>query len=204
MKLPENRLLAAAQRLRATPPPGTGARLVEKAEARALVDIAYTSIDSPLGKLLAAATRKGLVLLSFPNEPEEAVLEDLAARVSPRILLAPARLDPYRRELDEYFEGKRRQFDLPLDWFLIRGFHRDVLRVTSAIPYGRVLTYTEVAVRAGSPRASRAAGNALGANPIPIIIPCHRVIRTGGALGGYGGGLPVKRQLLGLEGALPA
>jgi methylated-DNA-[protein]-cysteine S-methyltransferase len=124
--------------------------------------------------------------------------------VSPRILEVPGRLDPYRRQLDEYFEGRRHDFDLPLDWQLIRGFHRDVLRITKKIPYGSVLTYAQVAARAGSPLASRAAGNALGSNPIPIIIPCHRVIRTGGGLGGYGGGLPVKRLLLNLEGAISA
>jgi methylated-DNA-[protein]-cysteine S-methyltransferase len=125
-------------------------------------------------------------------------------RISPRILRAPARFDAVARELAEYFAGRRRSFDAELDWSLIGPFGRRVLGVTAAIPYGGVLSYTEVAVEAGSPRGSRAAGNALGSNPIPIVIPCHRVLRIGGALGGYGGGLERKRWLLELEGALQA
>ena len=124
------------------------------------------------------------------------------ARVSPRIVEAPAQLDPIRRELDEYFDGRRHEFELPLDWTLVGPFGRRVLGATAEIPYGGVLTYTEVATEAGSPRGSRAAGNALGANPIPIVVPCHRVLRSGGALGGYGGGLQRKQFLLELEGAL--
>ena len=130
------------------------------------------------------------------------MLEALAERISPRLLEAPARLDPVRRELDEYFAGKRQQFDLELDWQLTSGFRQQVLRETAAIPFGETRTYMEMAASAGSPRAHRAAGSALGANPIPIIVPCHRVLRSGGGLGGYGGGLDVKRELLTLEGVL--
>ena len=139
--------------------------------------------------------------LAFPEEGIDSVLERLALRVSPRIVEAPAPLDPVRRELEEYFAGRRRRFDVPLDWSLTRAFGRKVLRATSAIPYGDVLSYTEVAAEAGSPRGWRAAGNALGSNPIPIVIPCHRVLRSGGNLGGYGGGVERKRWLLELEGA---
>jgi len=130
------------------------------------------------------------------------VLEALALALSPRIVETPAPLEPVRRELEEYFAGRRRRFEISLDWTLIGGFRRRVLRATSEIPFGGVLSYGEIAAEAGSPRGSRAAGNALGANPIPIVIPCHRVLRSGGALGGYGGGLERKRLLLELEGAL--
>ena len=179
-------------------------RLAERAAAEGLADVSYTAADSPFGSLLVAATRRGLVRLAFPEEEIDSVLERLARRVSPRIVQAPAPLDPVRRELEEYFAGRRRGFELPLDWSLIGPFGRKVLRVTSAIPYGGVLSYAEVAAEAGSPRASRAAGNALGSNPIPIVIPCHRVLRSGGALGGYGGGVERKRWLLELEGARQA
>jgi methylated-DNA-[protein]-cysteine S-methyltransferase len=152
--------------------------------------------------MLLATTGRGVVRLAFPEESADSVLEVLARRVSPRIVEAPAPPDSMARELDEYFSGRRREFELPLDWTLIGPFGRRVLRVTSEIPYGGVLSYAEVAADAGSPRGSRATGNALGSNPIPIVIPCHRVLRTGGALGGYGGGLDRKRWLLELEGAL--
>ncbi|MEA2646457.1 MAG: methylated-DNA-[protein]-cysteine S-methyltransferase [Chloroflexota bacterium] len=180
------------------------AGLRARAEEAGLVDIAYASIDSPLGTLLAMATRRGLVRLAYPANDFDTVLEDMAARVSPRIMEAPARLDGARRELDEYFHGRRTRFDLPLDWSLIHGFGVAVLKQTSRIPYGSVATYREVAIRAGSPLAARAAGNALGANPIPIVIPCHRVLHSGGGLGGYTGGLDKKELLLRLEGVLPA
>jgi methylated-DNA-[protein]-cysteine S-methyltransferase len=140
------------------------------------------------------------VRVAFPEEELDSVLERLALRLSPRIVEARAPLDPVRRELDEYFAGRRREFDVDLDWSLIGPFGRRVLRVTSEIPYGGVLSYAEVAAEAGSPRGSRAAGNALGSNPMPIVIPCHRVLRSGGHLGGYGGGLERKRWLLDLEG----
>ncbi|HEX4437880.1 MAG TPA: methylated-DNA--[protein]-cysteine S-methyltransferase [Solirubrobacteraceae bacterium] len=180
------------------------ARLAEQADSEDLLDIAYAPVDSPFGTLMAAATGRGLVRLTFPEEHTDAVLERLAARVSPRILEAPRRLDPVRRELDEYFTGTRRAFEIPIDWALVGTFARRVLGAAAAIPYGNVLTYTQVAGKAGSPRGSRAAGNALGSNPIPIVVPCHRVLRLGGALGGYAGGLDRKRWLLELEGALRA
>ncbi len=177
-------------------------RLAERAAAEGLADIAYARVDSPFGALTVASTRRGVVRLAFPEEPVDAVLARLASRVSPRIVEAPSRLDGVRRELDEYFGGDRRGFEMALDWTLIGPFARRVLGETSAIPYGGKLTYAEVAGRAGSPRGSRAAGNALGSNPIPIVIPCHRVLRTSGALGGYAGGLERKRWLLEHEGAL--
>jgi methylated-DNA-[protein]-cysteine S-methyltransferase len=177
------------------------AQLAERADSEGLLDIAYAALDSPFGTLVAAATGRGLLRLTFPEERTDAVLERLAARVSPRILEAPRRLDPVRRELDEYFAGRRRSFELPIDWSLVGPFARRVLGAAAAIPYGSALTYTQVAGQAGSQRGSRAAGNALGSNPIPIVVPCHRVLRTGGALGGYAGGLERKRWLLDLESA---
>jgi methylated-DNA-[protein]-cysteine S-methyltransferase len=177
-------------------------RLANRAAAEGLADVSYGPVDSPFGTLLAATTRRGLVRVAFPEEDLDSMLEHLARRLSPRIVEAPALLDQARRELEEYFSGRRRKFDLALDWTLVGPFGRKVLTVTSEIPYGGVLSYAEVAADAGSPRGSRAAGNALGSNPIPIVIPCHRVLRTGGALGGYGGGLERKRHLLELEGAL--
>jgi methylated-DNA-[protein]-cysteine S-methyltransferase len=179
-------------------------RLAERAAREELLDVSYTTIDSPFGPLLAASTERGLVRLAFPEESEDSVLERLSARISPRILRSPARFDGVARELDEYFAGRRQGFETDLDWSLIGPFGKRVLGVTAAIPYGSVLSYIEVATEAGSPRGSRAAGNALGSNPIPIVIPCHRVLRSGGALGGYGGGLERKRWLLELEGALQA
>lgn len=177
-------------------------RLSERVAEQGLADVSYAPVDSPFGELLLAASDQGLLRLAFPEEDADCVLERLAARVSPRIVEAPARLDRMRRELDEYFDGRRREFELPLDWTLVGPFGRRVLGATAQIPYGRVLTYTEVAAEAGSPRGSRAAGSALGANPIPIVVPCHRVLRRGGALGGYAGGLRRKQFLLELEGAL--
>ena len=177
--------------------------LTERAEAEGLLDVAYATVDSPLGRLLVAATPKGLVRLGFPTEDHEDVLDQLARRVSPRVLEAPARLDEVRRELDEYFEGRRTRFDVKLDWVLTgKGFRHDVLRNTAHIPYGRTSTYMEMATKAGNRKAYRAAGNALGSNPIPVVVPCHRVLATSGGLGGYGGGLDVKEGLLRLEGAL--
>ena len=194
-----------------TPPPvrgldpaGAVRRAAARADAEGLVDVAYAEVASPLGTLVAAATPRGLVRLAYeePGGGLDVVLERLAARVSPRILESPARLDEVRRQLDDYFEGRREDFDVPLDWALATGFTRRVLEVTAAIPFGAVSTYLEVAAGAGSPKATRAAGNALGANPIPIVVPCHRVLRTGGGLGGYTGGLDRKERLLALEGVL--
>jgi methylated-DNA-[protein]-cysteine S-methyltransferase len=177
-------------------------RMSERAASEGLADVIYAPVDSPFGTLHAATTKRGLVRLAFPEEGLESVLGRLARQLSPRIVESPATLDPVRRELEEYFTGRRRAFDLALDWALIAPFGRRVLRMTAAIPYGGHLSYAEIAAEAGSPRGARAAGNALGANPIPIVIPCHRVLRSGGALGGYGGGLDRKRYLLELEGTL--
>jgi methylated-DNA-[protein]-cysteine S-methyltransferase len=176
-------------------------RLTERIVADGLADIDYAPVESPFGTLYAASTHRGLVRLAFPEESLDEFLERLARKLSPRIVAAPASLDSVRRELDEYFSGRRRAFDLALDWALITPFARRVLRKTAAIPYGGHLSYAEVAAEAGSPRGARAAGNALGSNPIPIVIPCHRVLHSGGGLGGYGGGLDRKRFLLELEGA---
>ncbi|MGI8512359.1 MAG: methylated-DNA--[protein]-cysteine S-methyltransferase [Solirubrobacteraceae bacterium] len=176
------------------------ATLAARAEEEGLVDLAYAELDSPLGTLVAAVSPKGLVRLAYEDGRRDAVLEDLAARVSPRVLEAPARLEPLRRELDEYWNGRREHFDVALDLRLTRpGFTRRILTATTQIPFGESSTYLGVAERAGSPRAVRAAGNALGSNPIPIVVPCHRVLRTGGGLGGYTGGLQRKEFLLGLE-----
>lgn len=177
-------------------------RLTERIVTDGLADIDYAPVESPFGTLYAASTSRGLVRLTFPEEPLDEFLERLARKLSPRIVAAPAALDPVQRELDEYFSGSRQAFDLPLDWALITPFARRVLRKTVAIPYGGHLSYAEVAAEAGSPRGARAAGNALGSNPIPIVIPCHRVLHSSGGLGGYGGGLDRKRFLLELEGAL--
>lgn len=177
-------------------------RAVARAVGEGLVDVAYTTVDSPIGELLVATTERGLVRVSFKHEPHDDVLNELVVRISPRVLEAPAQLDEVRRELDQYFEGKRRDFDLPLDWRLSRGFRCEVLQKLVEVPYGETASYAEMAARAGRPRAYRAAGSACGSNPIPLVVPCHRVVASGGGLGGYGGGLDVKRYLLGLEGAL--
>jgi methylated-DNA-[protein]-cysteine S-methyltransferase len=184
-------------------PAGLASDLADRAAAEGLLDVAYATVDSPLGGLLVAGTPRGLVRVAYTDYADaDAVLADIAGRLSPRILEAPARLDDARRELDEYFAGRRDGFDLPIDWSLTRGFAGNVLRQTARIPFGATSTYAEVATRAGSPRAVRAAGNALGANPLPVVVPCHRVLRTGGALGGYTGGVERKEFLLRLEGAL--
>jgi methylated-DNA-[protein]-cysteine S-methyltransferase len=178
-------------------------RAAERAAEEGLADVSYTTLDSPIGKLLVASTERGLVRVSFHDEQHDDVLNDLVVRISPRVLEAPAQLDPVRRELDEYFEGERRSFDIPLDWRLTHGFRAKVLhRLYEDVPYGETASYTEMAVAAGSPRAYRAAGSACGSNPMPVVVPCHRVLASGGGLGGYGGGLEMKRYLLKLEGAL--
>jgi methylated-DNA-[protein]-cysteine S-methyltransferase len=194
----ETTLRRAAERL-----PSTAPELSGRAEAEGLVDVAYTTVDSPLGPLVVAASPKGLVRVSYTDSlGSDPVIEELAERISPRVLEAPARLDPVRRELDEYFAGRRTEFATPVDWSHLAGFTRKVLRATARIGFGETSTYAGVASRAGSPRAMRAAGNALGANPMPVIVPCHRVLRTGGALGGYTGGIERKEYLLRLEGVL--
>jgi len=177
-------------------------RFAERASAEGLLDVAYTTTDSPFGPLLLATTPKGLVRVGLPNQDADELLADLATRVSPRVLEAPSRLDETRRELDLYFEGKLTEFDLPLDWQLSKDFRRKVLRAIARIPYGQTRSYTQMATSAGNVRAVRAAGTACGTNPIPVVVPCHRVLRSGGALGGYGGGLPMKEALLHLEGVL--
>ncbi len=177
-------------------------RLAERASAEGLLDVAYTTTDSPFGTLLLATTPKGLVRIGLPNQDSEELLLDLAARVSPRVLEAPAQLDEARRELDLYFAGELTEFDLPLDWRLSKDFRRRVLRAIARIPYGQTRSYTQMATKAGNERAVRAAGTACGSNPLPLVVPCHRVLRSGGALGGYGGGLPMKEGLLRLEGVL--
>ncbi|HET7454766.1 MAG TPA: methylated-DNA--[protein]-cysteine S-methyltransferase [Solirubrobacterales bacterium] len=173
-----------------------------RAAEEGLLDVAYTTADSPFGPLLLAQTKRGLVRVGLPNQNSDELLVDLAERVSPRVLEAPRELDEVRRELDLYFDGKLDSFDLPLDWRLSGGFRRRVLRAINRIPYGQTRSYTEMARKAGNERAVRAAGTACGSNPIPLVVPCHRVLRTGGALGGYGGGLPMKEALLQLEGVL--
>jgi methylated-DNA-[protein]-cysteine S-methyltransferase len=179
-------------------------RFLRRAIEEGLVDVAYAPVDSPVGELVAAVTPRGLVRLAYEDGRGDAVLSELAARVSPRVIEAPARLDDVRRQLDEYFEGRRQSFDLGIDWTLARGFTRRVLQSTAKVPFGELATYREVASGAGNAAAVRAAGNALGANPMPIVVPCHRVVRTGGAMGGYTGGVERKEYLLSLEGALPA
>jgi methylated-DNA-[protein]-cysteine S-methyltransferase len=179
-------------------------RFLERAEAKGLVDVAVTTMDSPVGTLLLMATPKGLVRIAFETENRDEVLGEVAMRISPRILEAPRRLDPVRRELDRYFAGRLQDFDVPLDWSLVGDFARRVLRRTARIPYGSVASYGNVALEIGTPRAARAVGNALGSNPIPVVVPCHRVVRSGGTIGGYGGGLQRKRWLLALEAGAPA
>jgi methylated-DNA-[protein]-cysteine S-methyltransferase len=172
---------------------------LERATAEGLVDVAYAVADTPIGPLFVAVTERGLVRISFGRDDDE-VLHELAARLSPRVLAAPGRTDDVRRQLDEYFAGRREEFDLQLDRSLSHGFRRKVLEELSHVGYGHVTSYRALAEQAGNPKASRAVGTAMATNPIPIVVPCHRVLRTGGGLGGYGGGLDTKRWLLQLEG----
>jgi methylated-DNA-[protein]-cysteine S-methyltransferase len=165
-----------------------------------LLDVAYGFVDSPFGRLLVAITKRGVVRVEYPNGEIDHQLEGLAAEVSPRLLESPRLTEALRRELDEYFEGNRQAFSVPADLTFLRGFGRRVLEETAGIPFGVLASYREVATRAGSPRASRAAGNALAANPVPIVVPCHRIVHSGGGLGGYTGGLDRKITLLRLEG----
>ena len=177
-------------------------RLLEGAASRdGLLDIAYRTIDTPVGPLLLAATDKGLVRIAFERENHEHVLETLATRLSPRILRAPGRLDKAAFEIDEYFSGSRTAFDLALDRSLSGGFRRAVHEHLPSIAYGHTLSYTQLAHLAGNPKAVRAAATACATNPLPIVVPCHRVVRADGSLGGYVGGLDVKSSLLGLESA---
>jgi methylated-DNA-[protein]-cysteine S-methyltransferase len=177
-------------------------RLPGAAEDRGLLDVAYGFAESPFGRLLVAVTPRGVVRISYPEHDPDAELDELAGTVSPRILRSGPATEEVRRELDEYFDGRRTRFEVGVDMAGIEGFRRRILRATARIPYGSVRTYRDMAERAGSPRAVRAAGNALGSNPIPIVVPCHRVVRTGGGMGGYTGGVERKEVLLRLEGAL--
>jgi methylated-DNA-[protein]-cysteine S-methyltransferase len=200
---PIEQQLRSAPRAEAGEAAALARALTDRADREGLVDIAYATMDTPLGEAVLAATGRGLVRLALPGEKLENVLSELAEDLSPRVLERPERLDEARRELDQYFEGHRRRFELQLDWRLTHaGFMRRVLRETAKVPFGETISYAEAAERAGSPRAHRAAGNALGSNPIPLVVPCHRVVRTGGAIGNYGGGPEMKEYLLRLEGAI--
>ncbi|MDQ3571395.1 MAG: methylated-DNA--[protein]-cysteine S-methyltransferase [Actinomycetota bacterium] len=179
------------------------ARFAERAAAEGAAKVAYAQIDTPIGRASVAATDRGVVSLGLPNRALDDFLAELADDVSPRIVEAPAALDEVRRELAEYFAGGRETFNLALDWQLVPGgFYRKVLRATARLPFGTTATYGEIAGKAGNPRAHRAAGTALGSNPLPIVVPCHRIVRSGGDPGNYGGGAELKRWLLELEGAL--
>jgi methylated-DNA-[protein]-cysteine S-methyltransferase len=177
------------------------ARLVDAAGDAGLLEVAYRTVDSPIGGLLLATTDAGLVRVAFEREDHDAVLTTLAGDVSPRILAAPARLDRVARELDEYFAGTRRAFDVQVDLRLAHGFRRTVLEHLRSIGYGTTESYAEVAEAAGSPRAVRAVGTACARNPVPVVVPCHRVVRGDGTPGQYRGGEAAKRTLLALEAA---
>ena len=175
------------------------ARLAAAAQRDGILDVAYRTVDSPVGPLLLAATEAGLVRVAYASEGHDAVLQALADRISPRVLNAPARLDAAARELGEYFAGRRRSFDLPLDWRLSAGFRRAVLGHLTEIGYGHTASYAAVARLAGNPTAIRAAASACAANPLPVVVPCHRVIYSDGRIGRYLGGPDAKRTLLTLE-----
>ncbi|MEP6464472.1 MAG: methylated-DNA--[protein]-cysteine S-methyltransferase [Frankiaceae bacterium] len=176
-------------------------RLAAAAQHEGVLDVAYRTYASPVGVLLLAATELGLVRVAYPCEDHDAVLQDLADRISPRILNAPARLDAVARQLQEYFAGRRRAFDVPLDWRLTAGFRRTVLHHLTDIGYGRTASYAALAQLTGNPRAARAVGTACATNPLPVVVPCHRVVRSGGGIGEYLGGVDAKRTLLDLEAA---
>jgi methylated-DNA-[protein]-cysteine S-methyltransferase len=178
---------------------GLHGRLEQLADAQGTLDIAYTTIDSPVGRLLLAATESGLMRVAFEREGHDLVLETLAAKVSPRILNSPGRLDAAARQLDEYFAGRRTGFDLTLDYRLSSGFRQLVQRHLPEIGYGHTQSYRQVAELVGNPNAVRAVGSACATNPLPVVVPCHRVLRTDGTLGGYIGGLEAKSALLVLE-----
>lgn len=181
---------------------GLHRRLAAAAAAQGVLDVAYRTVDTPVGTLLLAATDVGLVRVAYPSENHDTVLQSLADRVSPRLLHAPARLDRVATELDEYFGGRRRVFDVTLDWRLSHGFRVTVLQhLATDLPYGHTASYGTLAQLAGNPRAVRAVGTACATNPLPILVPCHRVVRADGTLGGYLGGADAKRTLLDLEAA---
>jgi methylated-DNA-[protein]-cysteine S-methyltransferase len=174
-------------------------RLADGAAAQGILDVAYRTLDTPVGTLLLAATETGLIRVAYQSDDHDQVLAALAARISPRILHAPRRLDTAARELEEYFAGRRRGFDLPLDFSLSTGFRRLVLDHLSEIAYGHTASYAAVAAAAGNPRAVRAAATACATNPLPVVVPCHRVVRSDGSVGGYVGGPAAKQTLLRLE-----
>ncbi|RZK95628.1 MAG: methylated-DNA--[protein]-cysteine S-methyltransferase [Rhodococcus sp. (in: high G+C Gram-positive bacteria)] len=176
-------------------------RLAMVAAEAGLLDVAYRTLDTPVGSLLLAATDRGLVRVAFPNQNHDAVLQTLAEQISPRILRAPARLDRVAREIDEYFLGERTSFDVPLDFRLSKGFRLDVLHHLPDIAYGHTASYATVAAAAGSPKAVRAVGTACALNPLPVVVPCHRVVRSDGSMGQYAGGPEAKSILLTLEAA---
>jgi len=186
----ERRSRSAAERFRAA------------ASDSGLVDVAVGTVDSPVGELFVAVTQRGLASIAFDGEDRDRLLDRYARELSPRVLTAARATDDVRREHDEYFRGARRRFDLRLDRRLMSPFMKDVLGATARVPFGRLATYGQIAGRIGRPRAARAVGAALGANPIPIVVPCHRVIGAAGNLTGYGGGLPRKELLLRLEGSI--
>jgi methylated-DNA-[protein]-cysteine S-methyltransferase len=178
------------------------ARLVAAARADGILDVAYRTVDTPVGPLLLAATDLGLVRVAFAREGHDAVLQSLSDRISPRVLRAPGRLDPVARELEDYFAGRRHAFDVPLDWRLSTGFRATVLHhLATDVAYGRTASYGALAALAGNPKAVRAVGTACATNPIPVVVPCHRVVRSDGGMGGYRGGPEAKRALLDLEAA---
>jgi len=185
--------------------PGTLTRLRDRlglaAEAEGLLDIAFTTVDSPVGTLLLAATPKGLLRVAYDIEDHDRVLDTLAREISPRVLRAPKRLDVAARELDEYFQGHRRSFDLPLDLSLSKGFRLLVQQNLPTIGYGQTRSYRQVAELVGNPKAVRAVGTACATNPLPVVVPCHRVLRSDGTVGGYAGGPAAKTTLLNLEAA---
>jgi methylated-DNA-[protein]-cysteine S-methyltransferase len=176
-------------------------RFREAAARSGMLDAGYDIVDSPIGPLLVAASARGLLRISFDAAPDEE-LERIARVAGPRILRSSSQIDGARRELDEYFEGTRHEFDLPLDVALLADFNRRVLRELARVPYGEVVTYGELAARSARPRAARAVGMVMNRNPLPIVLPCHRVIGANGKLTGYAGGLERKETLLRLEGAI--
>jgi methylated-DNA-[protein]-cysteine S-methyltransferase len=187
-----------------TPPTADPSAALARFAATAPADVSYAFVDSPVGTMIAAETERGLACLAYEDlhGGADPLLERIAAEISPRVVLAPAKLDRVRRELDEYFAGTRKDFDLEIDLALAKPFARRILAATARIPFGATSTYGEVAAEAGSPGAARAAGGALGSNPIPIVVPCHRVLARNGTLHGYTGGLHRKQRLLELEGVL--
>lgn len=180
------------------------AAFLKRADKEGLIDVAYTTIDTPIGPLGVAATEAGLVKVAL-HPDEENFVEELADNISPRVIEHPKKLDAIRKEFDQYFAGKRTVFSLQIDWQLSHGFRQMVLQTLfSQVRYGEVVSYGELALRVGHPRASRAVGSAMAINPVPIVVPCHRVLQSGGKLGNYGGGVDMKRRLLTHEGALLA